>query len=46
MPRMMAPQSSLSAWEVLGEVSATGRFLEVIPVAITSRQSEWISPER
>jgi hypothetical protein len=26
IPRTMAPQSSLSSWLVLGEVSETGRF--------------------
>ena len=41
----MAPQSSLSSWKVFGEVSVTGRFLSATPLAITSRQSEWISPE-
>jgi hypothetical protein len=29
---------------VLGEVSTTGRFFSDTPLAITSRQSEWISP--
>jgi hypothetical protein len=42
----MAPQSSLSSCEVLGDVSLTGRPLAWTPSEITWRQSEWISPER
>jgi len=46
MPRIIAPQSSLSSWLVLGAERETGRFFFWTPSAMTSRQSLWISPER
>ena len=46
IPRMIAPQSSESSWDVFGDVRFTGRLAALTPAAMRSRQSEWISPER
>ena len=45
-PRMIAPQSSESSWEVFGLVTTTGSPAFWIPEAICSLQSLWISPDR
>eukprot|EP00964_Phaeocystis_antarctica_P138288 scaffold102963_cov71-Phaeocystis_antarctica.AAC.3 len=46
MPRTTAPQSSLSLCDGFGEESCTGSLRSATPLAMTSRQSECISPLR